>query len=149
MRRSASLAALVAVILATPALTACTGRDPVAALSTTARTSGPGTSDTLRLVAGQRGTVDDGRLTIEFVAISSDSRCPSTAICAWAGEAVAELHLTADARRTAATLRTALAPRPVTFGGYDVALVHVAPYPDGHERIPPAAYVAVLEVTRK
>ena len=150
MQRSASLLARATLVTAIIALgTACVGRDPVTPVSATARTDAPGSADTLRLAAGQRGTVDDGRLTIDFRAVANDSRCPSTVVCVWAGNAAAALELMADARRSSATLHTTLEPRRVTYGGYDVALLHVEPYPDGHRPIAPAEYVAVLEVTRK
>jgi hypothetical protein len=145
MRHATSLALLAALVTLG---SACARRDPGAPVSATARTDAPGSADTLRLAAGQFGSVDDGRLTIEFVRIAADSRCPSTAICVWMGDAAAELRLAAGSERRTDTVHTNLEPRRVSHGGYDVALVHVEPYPDGRE-IAPAAYVAVLEVTRR
>lgn len=106
--------------------------------------------DTLRLHAREIGSVDGGRLVVRFLAVESDSRCPSTAICVWQGDAAALLHLTdAGGRRTGTTLHTTLQPKAVEYAGYDVALAYVEPYPDGHTPIDSAAYVAVLSVKRK
>jgi hypothetical protein len=150
MRHAASFATR-SLLVAAMALFggACTNRDPHGPVSATARTDAPGSVDTLRLAAGQRGSVDDGRLTIDFLRVAADSRCPSTANCVWAGDAAAELRLTASREARTVTVHTTTEPRRASHGGYDVALVHVEPYPDGHRPIAPAEYVAVLEVTRR
>lgn len=117
------------------------------------RSAAPATTrveaDTLRVAVGTTGAFDDGRLRVEFRAVEGDSRCPSTALCIWPGDAVVALRLTGAAPPADATLHTHGEPRRADYHGYDVALVRVEPYPDGHAPIDPGAYVAVLAVGRR
>ena len=154
MRLPAFRTSRVALIVATAAAAACRSSSagpldapnestPAAAVKVTA-------PDTLRLHAGEVGSVDRGRLVIRFLAVESDSRCPSTVNCVWEGDAAALLHLTdADGRLTRTTLHTALQPKSVEYAGYDVALAYVEPYPNALAPIDSAAYVAVLSVKRR
>jgi hypothetical protein len=63
--------------------------------------------------------------------ILSDSRCPSGAVCVWAGSAAVRLSAydAVSKTRQLLTLNTNQTPKEVVFQGYRVAIVDVIPYP--------------------
>src|SRR5215510_7023643 len=56
--------------------------------------------------AGKTASVDGTGLRITFEAVTADSRCPSTAICVWQGDAAVALRLARDSRTVIDTLHT-------------------------------------------
>ena len=105
--------------------------------------------DTVRVDVHQRAAFDSGRFVVTFDTVEADSRCPADAMCVWAGDAAAGLHLDVAGRRAGTTLHTQLEPKKVEYFGYVVRLVNVEPYPGTYDRSKPApAPVAVLVVTR-
>jgi hypothetical protein len=105
------------------------------------------------LGAGKTASIDGTGLSITFAAVTAESRCPSTAICVWQGDAAIALKLARANRTVYDTLHTAsntsLAWRKNSgFEGYDVELVNVAPYPDG-QPIPRERYVVTLRVKQQ
>ena len=96
---------------------------------------------------GQEAQVQGTPLTIRFLGISEDSRCPSDVQCVWAGDAVARLVITAQGTvGTEASLHTTLEPKSAAFAGYTVRLTAVKPVPRSGTTIPPTGYVVTLEV---
>jgi hypothetical protein len=151
-RRPSLLAAVAAVAAATLALACHSGAGPDSPApdgAVVARVTAP---DTLRLHVGTAGVVDGGKLTVEFLKVEGDSRCPGGVTCVWQGDAAVALRLTsADGRRAGTTLHTALnlQPKSVEYDGYDVTLADVQPYPKAQTPIEPGAYVAVISVARR
>jgi hypothetical protein len=100
-----------------------------------------------RLARGEAALVD-GRLTLGFVAVTEDSRCPQGVMCIRAGEAKVRL----DARipgggEMAVTVATEGGqPRVASFAGYDLRLVGLDP--PRRTDVPNPAYVATLRVSR-
>ncbi len=97
---------------------------------------------------GEQVEVDEGMLTVRFLEVSDDSRCPTGAQCAWAGEGVVVLRLAQAGREPAElTLRTTPSKESGTYEGYRVVLRELDPHP----RVggsPPETYRATLEVRR-
>ena len=129
---------------------ACASRHP----EETGPGSAPATSqaavplgDTLRVMVGQVGTVDGGRLSIRFDSAGPDSRCKVGVQCVWAGDIAATLT-TSGAAAATLTLHTGLEPRRATVGGYAIELITVNPYPGTEPPNARLAQVAVLRVTR-
>ena len=99
------------------------------------------------IAAGQEAQVRGTTLTIRFVGISEDSRCPSDVQCVWAGDAVARLALSATGTAGAeASLHTTLDPKVTSYAGYRISLTGLRPVPRSGTTIPAAGYVATLEV---
>ena len=53
----------------------------------------PAMDEEFTLKVGQKVTVKDTNLTVRFVAVAEDSRCPVDVTCAWAGNARLEFDL--------------------------------------------------------
>jgi hypothetical protein len=88
------------------------------------------------------------RLRIKFVAVE-DSRCPRDTNCVWAGNAKVTVRLTnRNGRSETFDLNTNLDAKPVRFGGYEITLGSVTPYPRSNIRINPNGYTASFTVRK-
>ena len=90
-------------------------------------------------------------LRITFEAVTEDSRCPTGAQCAWAGDAAASFSLQKPpAPAVQRTLHThARYERQTSFEGLVVRLESIKPYPNAGATIAPADYRVTLVVTRQ
>jgi hypothetical protein len=101
------------------------------------------------LAPGQAVSIDEASLSLRFVGVIGDSRCPATGICVWAGNAVARVLIEAATGSPATyDLRTD-APDPTRHADLSLELVQVSPYPATTSPIPPAEYRATLRVRRQ
>lgn len=101
----------------------------------------------LQLRIGESARVK-GTSVVVRVAGANDSRCPSDAVCVWAGDAAVALDVSgADGvgNRTD-TLYLRRQPTGVTYGLYRIDLVDVQPYPVSTK--PDAARVVTLRLSR-
>ena len=88
------------------------------------------------------------RLRIKFVAVE-DSRCPADANCVWAGNAKVIIRVTNRNGKTETfDLNTNLEGKTARFGGYEIRLVSVSPYPRSNIRINPNGYTARFTVRK-
>jgi hypothetical protein len=117
--------------------------------------SGPAASDVVNidrdfdLKAGQSARVDGTGLTVSFVSVPEDSRCPIDVVCVWAGNGAVSLVITDDTgAKNTIVLNTTLSPRSVRTSGYEISLIGLKPAPKQASPIPLADYVATLRVTR-
>lgn len=91
----------------------------------TATSSSPDIQRHFSFVLGVGEETTVGGLTVRLMEIESDSRCPRTAVCVWAGEVVARIRLTAGARNETVALHSMSAP--ATFGSYEIGITGVSP----------------------
>ena len=99
------------------------------------------------IAAGQEAQVQGTAVTVRFVGVGEDSRCPVDVQCVWAGDAVVRLTFAASGAPSAeAALHTTLDPKSASFEGYSVRLTGLRPAPRSGTTIPPASYVATLEI---
>jgi hypothetical protein len=87
-------------------------------------------------------------LSIQAVAVPEDSRCPTDAVCVWAGNARVSLMLREGANADVADVNSMLQPRSVSRFGYSVELIEVRPAPISTQSVPPEAYVIRLVAKR-
>jgi len=82
------------------------------------------------LSVGQSVSVKGEDLTIKFVEVVSDSRCPTGATCIWAGEASSLIEITdsASTYRKVLTEPGSSSPTKADFTGYEV-MFNLLPYP--------------------
>jgi hypothetical protein len=99
------------------------------------------------LKPGQSARVSNTPLTVVFVSVSQDSRCPSDVQCVWAGDGAIKLALQSTAESSQeATLHTTLDPKFVDYSGYRIRVVALAPYPKSGAPISADKYVVTLHV---
>jgi hypothetical protein len=100
------------------------------------------------LRVGRSATVAGEGLTVSFQGVPSDSRCPTSVQCVWAGDAVVQVVLSKDGKAFGAELHTTLDPKSVDYLNYNVALVSLDPYPSSTTPIAQSQYRATFVVTK-
>ncbi|MEQ1645131.1 MAG: hypothetical protein ABL959_16900 [Pyrinomonadaceae bacterium] len=77
----------------------------------------------LQIRVGEQKSADNGRLTIKFVSVVEDSRCPMNARCIWAGEAKIKIAVSKGKMAPRfVELNLAEAPNSVKLYGYTISL---------------------------
>src|SRR5687767_4066909 len=117
--------------------------------------SGPAASDVIAvdrdfdLKPGRTARVDGTAITVSFVGVPEDSRCPTDVQCVWAGNGAVSLVVTDETgARSTVILNTTLSPRSARVSGYEINFAGLKPEPKQGSPIPLANYVATLRVTR-
>ena len=86
-------------------------------------------------------------MTVRFVGVTGDSRCPADVFCVWGGDAIVRITVLSEAQASFYELHTGTAA-PVQHGAATIELVQLAPYPFSARTIAPHEYRATLRVTR-
>jgi hypothetical protein len=102
----------------------------------------PGASVTLP--AGSTVTVRTTGMSVRFVAVVEDSRCPSDVTCVWAGEVRVMFEL--RERSQPASQVELVEGGSTTVGRHRVTLLRVDPYPTSQAKIAPQDYRATLKL---
>lgn len=101
------------------------------------------------LQIGQQVVVRGEDLTVAFLAVTEDSRCPEGAMCIWAGNGKILVELTKPGAGTvSAGLNTYLEPKTLSYSNYQISLMELRPYPRVDGRIGVDEYAATLVVTK-
>lgn len=104
-----------------------------------------------KLKAGERVNFKGTSLRIKFVAVETDSRCPSDVNCVWAGNAAVQFQLSNGRSNKTVTLNTGRGGAfvsEVEYRGYKVKLVDLRPYPRSDRQIAASDYAATLLVSK-
>lgn len=133
MRRWMVLAAILFL-----GATGCSRRSPTA----------PSEPGSFELSPGQ--SVSYGSLTVQFVGVSADSRCPGDATCLQfaAGDATVVLEMSGGgpSRRTELRIYDS-AKRRVSQDGFAIELTRLSPYPFVSRPIAPGDYRATIVIS--
>jgi len=113
--------------------------------STTLAPTGPFNKE-VTIAQGKSAPVVDG-VSIRFVAVSGDSRCPADALCIQGGDAVVKLQVTSANDMREVELHTGNT-QPVTSGNLTVELLQLMPYPFSGRTIQPEEYRARIRMIR-
>jgi len=89
----------------------------------------------------------DGNLTMSFLNVLEDSRCPSDVTCIWQGKASMSFSMSEDLK-TEIILDTYEQNTATVFGKYKVELIDVNPYPISTATIKNEDYTAVLRISK-
>lgn len=115
--------------------TACLGNSPTAPV------------DRQVVLAPGQTTEIAGGLSLRFIGVSGDSRCPADAICVQGGDAIVRISIVSNGATGERDLHTG-SLQPVTYEGVRVELIQLEPYPFSSRAIRPDEYRATLRVTR-
>lgn len=85
-------------------------------------------------------------LTVRFVSLVEDSRCPSGANCVWAGNAKIKIEISKEKAKETFEVNTNLGPKGANFEGYAIELTSLTP--KENIRINKNGYVATFVVSR-
>jgi hypothetical protein len=102
------------------------------------------------LTPGQTATIAGEDLSITFVEVVSDSRCPKGATCIWAGEASCLVELTSGGATVEKVLTQsgATSPDADEFGMYEL-MFDLMPYPELGKTVTDEDYSLLMAVSRK
>jgi hypothetical protein len=112
----------------------------------------PGTTNQNQIVIqyGRQVNAADENLTIEFLAVLEDSRCPAGVQCVWEGNARIELAVSRVGEERS-TLELNTSDRFAVEGrylDYIIALIDLKPYPKATEQISMQDYTAIVEIRK-
>ncbi|PYT01312.1 MAG: hypothetical protein DMF63_00215 [Acidobacteria bacterium] len=105
-------------------------------------------AETVRVQINKEKKFAKSKLTIRFVELVEDSRCPTDAQCVWAGNAKIKIRVTANGRTKDLTLDTNGPHQGDTAEGFAIRLIGLTPAPKSNIRINRNGYVATLEAER-
>ena len=105
-----------------------------------------------QLKIGQTALIESKNVSVRFLNVTEDSRCPSDVVCVWEGQVtilLSIMHNDQELGDFALTIRggdETLADK--TFDGYSIEVMQVEPYPKASEPTQPSDYVATLLVSK-
>lgn len=109
----------------------------------------PRLDQSFELAPGQSVAIAATDLIVTFREVVSDSRCPATAVCVWAGNGEVELAVRRGGTGDIAhILGTPSGPLEVVVGEYRIRVLGLDPYPLGTP-IPEEDYRLRLSVSEK
>lgn len=101
----------------------------------------------IRVKVGRKVVLKDKELTLRFVFVGSDSRCPEEARCVWEGDATVRIEAKAGRRSRIFNLHTNQRyAQEMQIGAYIVRLISLNPRPKAGKKLKAADYVVVLRV---
>ena len=107
-----------------------------------------GRPETIRVQVNHEKRAAKSRLSVRFVELIEDSRCPTDANCVWAGNAKIKIRVSKNGRSQELTLDTNGPHSTATAEGYSIKLVSLTPQPRTNIRINRNGYVATFSITR-
>jgi hypothetical protein len=110
--------------------------------------AGAQTNQTLKVQINQQKTLPKSKLTIKFLSLVEDSRCPTDTNCVWAGNAQIKVKISKGKESKTFDLNTNLDPNIVSFAGYEIKLAALNPKPASNIRINRNGYTATFAVSK-
>ncbi len=107
------------------------------------------TNQDVKLRINKQKAVYSNDLTVKFVSVLEDSRCPEGTDCIWAGNAKLQLKLKQkNGEWETFELNTNLEKQEIEFGGYSVKITELTPTPKENAEIDRNSYVATFSVSK-
>lgn len=150
MRRTLPIPRIAAIaLLATVALSCARAVEPLDAPGDDADgTSAPALraalGDTVAVDLGATARFEAAGVSVTFVVVAGDSRCPLNVTCVWQGDGEVVLDLRSEGAERRVVLHTGVDPRAAEFGGVVIELVRLTPEPVDDPLTGSAAYRAFL-----
>ena len=101
----------------------------------------------LTLAAGQTSAVAGTALTLRFVGVTNDSRCPADALCILGGSATVVLEVSSNGGSTQRIELQTGDNKPASYDRFTLAIVELSPYPFSARPIEPGEYRLTLRIT--
>jgi hypothetical protein len=105
-------------------------------------------AETLRVQINKEKRFAKSKLSVRFVELIEDSRCPTDTNCIWAGNAKIKIRVSKNGRSQDLTLDTNGPHQAATAEGYSIQLISLTPAPRSNIRINRNGYVATFEAVR-
>ena len=98
---------------------------------------------------GQEASINSQQLTLRFLSVSEDSRCPRGENCIWEGNGKVNIELTGAGQTShVVELNTAMSLKSeATYLSYKISLLGLQPYPSAGSTIEQSEYIATVRVS--
>jgi len=107
------------------------------------------TAERVVLRVNKQKKLSRSKLTIKFVSLVEDSRCPKGTNCIWAGNASIKVKVSnARGESKIFELNTNTGAKGDTLGGYAINLESLTPHPATNVRIDKNGYTATFSVKK-
>ena len=105
--------------------------------------------EAFEIKVGQEATITSQQLSLKFLSVSEDSRCPQGTNCIWEGNGKINIELTSqDQTSDTVELNTAMSlPSEATYLSYNISLLDLQPYPLAGSTIQQSEYIATVSVS--
>ncbi len=110
----------------------------------------PQASETAALAVKGKKKFVRSKITVEFLSVLEDSRCPTGVNCVWAGNAKISVRVRRNG--TAAKtieLNTGGGDQSAVYEGFTIALAKLTPHPRANAAPDPKSYRASITVSRQ
>lgn len=104
--------------------------------------------DSVSIRLGHAKMIEDGKITIKFLSIVEDSRCPMNAQCVWAGNARIRLSLVKGRSLRSFELNTGTGVKTVSAFGYSFEIEDLTPWPGAPPEMAPQPKTVKFAVTK-
>ena len=102
-----------------------------------------------KLLVNNQKLISGSKLTVKFISLIEDSRCPEDTNCIQAGNARIKVMVSKRGGESKTfELNTNLGPKGETFEGYAINLVNLTPTPRDNIRINRNGYTATFSISR-
>lgn len=110
----------------------------------------PQASETATLAVKGKKKLTRSKITVEFLSVLEDSRCPTGVECIWAGNAKIQVRVRKNgAAAKTIELNSASGDLSVVYEGYVLKLAKLTPHPRANVTTDPKSYRASITVTRQ
>lgn len=105
--------------------------------------------ETFNVRIGQHKATTAGKITVKFIEVLEDSRCPPNVTCIWAGNAKVKISVR-KGRKAAKTfeLNSGLDPKTLVFEGYDISFVDLSKIPNDDSKLQLVYNTLTLSVSK-
>lgn len=105
--------------------------------------------DSVNVKAGKQAVARHSKLTIRFLDVVEDSRCPTGTNCIWAGNAKIRIEVSHRGGGSQTfEINTNMGPKGDQYDGWAIDLVSLTPVPNAKCKTDPKRYIATFTVTR-
>lgn len=102
----------------------------------------------LTLAPGQSATIEGTSLSVKFIGVTGDNRCPADVVCILGGSATVKVQVAAASGGSREVTFETGDPKPITFDSWTLELVRLQPYPFSAQPIVHDDYRATVRVHR-
>jgi hypothetical protein len=106
------------------------------------------TSERASVRINKQKKLSKSKLTIKFLELVEDSRCPEGTNCVWAGNAKIKVKITSRRGTETFEINTNMGAKGATFDGYAINLESLTPSPKVNARLNRNAYTATFSVKK-
>jgi hypothetical protein len=103
----------------------------------------------ITVLINRQNTIVNKKLTIRFLSLVEDSRCPTDTNCIWEGNAKIKIKVSnSKGVSKIFEINTNTQAQTVSFAGYEIKLTDLNPRPATNIRINRNGYTAIFTVTK-